>query len=92
MSGRSSHTLIVFSDDWGRHPSSCQHLVHHLADRDTIKWINTVGMRSPKIDFYTIKRAIEKLRLKEKVDTAKSDSPLTVSGPIMWPWFALITA
>ena len=23
-------TLLVFSDDWGRHPSSCQHLIKRL--------------------------------------------------------------
>jgi len=22
--------LVVFSDDWGRHPSSCQHLIRRL--------------------------------------------------------------
>ena len=28
-SGRPA-SLVVFSDDWGRHPSSCQHLIRRL--------------------------------------------------------------
>ena len=26
----SDFSLLVFADDWGRHPSSCQHLVREL--------------------------------------------------------------
>ena len=56
--------LIVFSDDWGRHPSSCQHLVRQLlfqnrlcchggcADcRDySVLWVNTIGTRRPGLN------------------------------------------
>lgn len=55
-------SLLVFSDDWGRHPSSCQHLVRNLLDRYPVLWVNTIGTRAPKLDWQTAKRVTEKLR------------------------------
>jgi glycosyltransferase involved in cell wall biosynthesis len=54
-------SLIVFSDDWGRHPSSSQHLVRALLSRHEVTWINTIGMRPPRLDWITVKRGWEKL-------------------------------
>lgn len=54
--------LVVFSDDWGRHPSSCQHLVRHLLPRRRVTWINTIGMRPPRLNWFTVRRGFEKLR------------------------------
>jgi glycosyltransferase involved in cell wall biosynthesis len=54
--------LVVFADDWGRHPSSCQHLVGHLLERHGVWWVNTIGMRRPGLDLATLSRAFEKLR------------------------------
>ncbi|PHP67454.1 glycosyl transferase [Zhengella mangrovi] len=43
------HDLVVFGEDWGRHPSSTQHLVRRLAgDRNTL-WINSLGLRRPRL-------------------------------------------
>lgn len=42
--------MIVFGEDWGRHPSSTQHIVQRLAaDRDVI-WVNSLGLRRPRLD------------------------------------------
>ena len=30
--------LVVFSDDWGRHPSSAQHLIRQLLPRYQVDW------------------------------------------------------
>ena len=57
-----SPSLLVFSDDWGRHPSSCQHLVRHLVPERHVWWINTIGMRAPTMDRGTVRRGLEKLR------------------------------
>ncbi len=54
-------SLLVFSDDWGRHPSSCQHLVRNLLDRYPVLWVNTIGTRAPRLDVQTLKRVTEKL-------------------------------
>ena len=55
-------SLLVFSDDWGRHPSSCQHLVRNLLDQYPVLWVNTIGTRAPRFDVQTVKRVTEKLR------------------------------
>ena len=53
--------LLVFADDWGRHPSSCQHLVRRLRGDYRVLWVNTIGTRSPKADGFTLRRGFEKL-------------------------------
>ena len=55
-------SLLVFSDDWGRHPSSCQHLVRCLLPRYEVHWVNTIGTRKPSWNFATLSRGLEKLR------------------------------
>ncbi|MBQ6615377.1 MAG: hypothetical protein IJH67_03315 [Thermoguttaceae bacterium] len=52
--------LLVFSDDWGRHPSSCQHLIKRLLDRYDVVWVNTIGTRALRLNWVTIRRAFEK--------------------------------
>jgi glycosyltransferase involved in cell wall biosynthesis len=92
--------LLVFSDDWGRHPSSCQHLVRRLLGRYPVWWVNTIGMRRPRLDWATCRRAWEKIytwfgpntswaspraKLEGGLETAAA---LTVLSPWMWPWFS----
>src|SRR5262245_8337679 len=45
--------LLVFSDDWGRHPSSCQHLIRRLRQDFPVLWVNTIGTRQPKANSFT---------------------------------------
>jgi glycosyltransferase involved in cell wall biosynthesis len=54
--------LLVFADDWGRHPSSCQHLVRRLCADFRVLWVNTIGTRQVKADSLTLKRGVEKLQ------------------------------
>jgi glycosyltransferase involved in cell wall biosynthesis len=58
----STINLMVFADDWGRHPSSCQHLVRNLQDHVRVLWINTIGTRKPRVNAITARRVVEKLR------------------------------
>ena len=59
---RSSPPLLVFADDWGRHPSSCQHLIRRLtADYDVV-WANSIGTRRLRADVLTLRRGFEKFR------------------------------
>lgn len=83
-------SLLVFSDDWGRHPSSCQHLIRQLATDYRVLWVNTIGTRGPKLDLATLRRVAGKLSRKRS--SAKSEgieptSPVRVANPFMWPWF-----
>jgi glycosyltransferase involved in cell wall biosynthesis len=82
-------TLLVFADDWGRHPSSCQHLIHHLLDRYQVIWVNTIGTRTPRLSWSTVTRGFEKLRHWSRRPSGSSVLPanLRVVSPKMWPWF-----
>ena len=55
-------SLLVFADDWGRHPSSAQHLIARLLDRYDILWVNTIGTRRVRANSLTFRRACEKLK------------------------------
>lgn len=54
--------FLVFSDDWGRHPFSCQHIMQHFLPHNRVLWVNTIGMRLPRFTMYDCKRAMGKLK------------------------------
>jgi hypothetical protein len=82
--------LLVFADDWGRHPSSCQHLVRHLLARRQVYWVNTIGTREPRLDLSTLRRGFEKLSdwFRRPQTDRKLPNNLRVLNPRMWPWFS----
>jgi len=51
---------IVFGEDWGRHPSSTQHLMKCMTIKHGVFWVNSIGLRRPKLT--DGKRIIEKLK------------------------------
>ena len=94
--------LVVFGDDWGRHPSSIQHLVHRLLPSYRVDWVNTVGMRRPRLDLTTVRRGTETLlgwagRGRERRGGAAKARPVDttrpafeaprVHAPVYWPSF-----
>lgn len=88
-----SKSLLIFSDDWGRHPSSCQHLVRVLLSEVKVTWVNTIGMRPPRLDLLTAKRVWGKLSDWGPVrggdatkNAASSHANLSVVDVKMWPW------
>ncbi len=89
------HPLLVFADDWGRHPSSCQHLTRQLLERHPVAWVNTIGMRPPRLDLLTLRRGIGKIGqwLRPARSYQGADAPRSpaagprVLNPRMWPWF-----
>jgi len=87
--------LLVFADDWGRHPSSCQHLVNHLLPERETLWVNTIGTRTPRLDLATLRRASGKLlewvqprRVDPGATAFHCPEGLRVTSPKMWPWFS----
>jgi hypothetical protein len=84
----SAASLLVFADDWGRHPSSCQHLVRRLLPHRAVWWVNTIGTRRPRFDLATLRRGLEKLRHWTKRRPAREENRppnLHVVNPWMWP-------
>jgi glycosyltransferase involved in cell wall biosynthesis len=82
-------SLLVFADDWGRHPSSCQHLIGRLLDRYRVDWVNTIGTRAPRLDLASLRRGLEKARhwTRRTRNEAALPNNLRVLNPRMWPWF-----
>ena len=89
--------LLVFSDDWGRHPSSCQHLIGRLLVRHEVWWVNTIGMRRPGLNRATVSRGLEKLEQwlrpsgrghrDDPSDWMPTHPHLHVLNPRIWPSF-----
>jgi len=84
--------LIVFSDDWARHPSSCQHLVTGLLPDYQTLWVNTIGTRFPRLsreDLYKVTVKLRQWIVGPQTQPPKPDLPgLTVINPPMWPGFS----
>jgi glycosyltransferase involved in cell wall biosynthesis len=53
--------IVAFAEDWGRHPTSSQHLLRHLAADRRILYINSIGLRRPRFDLHDAARATRKL-------------------------------
>lgn len=54
------HDLVVFGEDWGRHPSSTQHIVRRLAADRGVIWVNSLGLRRPRLDRRDLARLVAK--------------------------------
>jgi glycosyltransferase involved in cell wall biosynthesis len=80
--------LLVFADDWGRHPSSCQHLVGQILGRRHVCWVNTIATRAPGWGWDTFRRGFEKLRhwMGRGRPAEPPPAGLKVVNPRMWPW------
>ena len=81
---------IVFGDDWGRHPSTTQHLIRSLPADDRVIWVNSVGMRKPSMSSRDLRRALGKLRTRSRSPNPISSFPLRakmeVITTVALPW------
>lgn len=82
--------LIVFGEDWGGLPSSTQHLMRHLGTDRRILWVNSIGLRKPRMNLADCKRVLGKLRAgrcdsRRPVSSANPDftvfNPTTIPAP-----------
>ena len=53
--------MLVFGEDWGEHPSSTQHLITQLLPEQQILWINSLGLRRPRLNSADLRRAWQKV-------------------------------
>ena len=81
--------FLVFSDDWGEHPSSCQHIFRHIAKDHRVLWVNTIGMRNPAFTWIDVRKVFVKvakmLGRKRTPGTATVDVNMLVCQPLMLP-------
>jgi glycosyltransferase involved in cell wall biosynthesis len=57
----SGQQWLVFGPDWGRHPSVSQHLFSQFVGSDPVLWVETVGLRVPRLTWQDLCRCAQKL-------------------------------
>lgn len=84
--------MIVFGEDWGRHPSSTQHLIQRLAADRPVVWVNSIGMRRPRPSdlgrLYTKVKAMFGSKSGQESGAASEDTgSISVVSPkaVSWP-------
>ncbi|MGB0683904.1 MAG: glycosyltransferase [Magnetovibrionaceae bacterium] len=84
--------MIVFGEDWGAHPSSTQHLVRRLSVDRRVVWVNSIGLRRPRLDAKDARRVWNKARAvmgrrqAPKVSSKRTSAPFPVVEPLCIPW------
>lgn len=82
--------LVVFGEDWGGHPSSTQHIVSHLAADRRVVWVNSLGLRRPRLNARDVARAAAKLRsaVGPRPAVAKTPAPtnMRIVDPLAISW------
>jgi glycosyltransferase involved in cell wall biosynthesis len=80
--------FLVFGEDYNRHPSSTQHLINEIKKKYRVQWVNSIGMRKPKINKTDIFRIFEKLT-DRKVNIYPEEelnySNLEIVKPLVYP-------
>jgi glycosyltransferase involved in cell wall biosynthesis len=83
------HDLVIIAEDWGRHPSSTQHLASELAGSRKVLYVNSLGLRRPRLTRADLGRAVRKF-----LDLLGTNRPegqelppgLTVLAPLALPF------
>lgn len=79
--------MIVFGEDWGAHPSSTQHIFKHLAQDRQVLWINSIGLRRPKLGLSDLKRLVAKGRsILNRTKTKPTLYDVNTLAPKAIPW------
>lgn len=87
--------FVVFGDDWGRYPSTIQHIFRHVATRYPVVWVNGIGHRVPRLNGRDLRRAWEKLNNLARAGAAPPPIPHQTLGggvpaaiiePRVLPW------
>jgi len=92
----SNRDIIIFNDDWGRFPSTLQHIAHSLMKhKNRVFWIGSLGLRKPKFNLSDVKRAFQKLSKmlnKKRVNNKEFELQPILIFPLVIPYhdFSLI--
>lgn len=84
--------MMVFGEDWGKHPSSTQHLIRHVMTELDVVWVNSLGLRRPRFSLSDFQRALRKVTAMTRTGVADQHSDNTVASPrivnpraLSWP-------
>lgn len=83
----SNKDILIFSDDWGRFPSTLQHIAKRLLNQNRIIWVGSLGLRKPRLSFSDLRRVFEKVRSslnKSAINTSEPEPILL--NPLVLPF------
>jgi glycosyltransferase involved in cell wall biosynthesis len=83
--------LVAFGEDWGRHPSSTQHLIKRIGIDRQVLWVNSIGMRRPQLTVHDLQRALGKVfgaasATPGSTPAAAPPAGTTITSPVVIPW------
>jgi glycosyltransferase involved in cell wall biosynthesis len=77
-------SIVCFAEDWGRHPSTAQFLIQKLIPYYKVLWINSLGLRRPRLNIGDLSRILTKLK-ERKEGKARLQGNLIVYTPLVIP-------
>lgn len=80
-----NRNIVVFAEDWGRFPSTTQHIGKELLKYNRIIWVGSLGHRKPKFSIYDLFRVLEKLLNLFKKKEVNTNKNLIVIHPFIIP-------
>jgi len=98
VSTNKNRPLIVFGEDWGAHPSSTQHIVKILGQNRPVIWLNSIGLRKPRLTGHDLLRLFNKAKSffftsNKNGITKQENSDFLIINPLVIPcasnWFTL---
>jgi len=82
-----NENIICFSNDWDADPLSKHHIMKRFAQHNRVLWINSIGLRQPKINAQDAQKVVTKLKaFVRKVKRVEND--LWVYSPLVIPFHA----
>lgn len=81
--------LIVFGEDWGAHASSTQHLIREMQSAYEVIWVNSIGLRKPRLSPADIKRLYRKgTRIFRQlfIQETRVEAPFPIINAPAIPW------
>ena len=82
--------MIVFGEDWGRHPSSTQHIMRRLACERRIMWVNSLGLRRPRLSRRDLARLAAKASSLLSPRSARIDASAAGTSDAAHPFTSVI--
>jgi len=84
--------MMVFGEDWGKHPSSTQHLIRHVMTEQDVVWVNSLGLRRPRLSLSDFQRAFSKVTAMKRVSATNQATGNVAASPkivnpraLSWP-------
>ena len=77
--------IVCFAKDWSEDPTSNNHVMRMLARRNNVLWLNSIGLRRPKLsDKRDLSKMVQKVRSFAK-GPVQVDERMWVFTPLVVP-------